>query len=136
MTSASVVTGVVSVLRTLDRESISVYHLNMSATDSGTPAMTSYTLLHVHVDDVNDNAPVFLRRTYRAVVDEEQDPPVAVVTVSATDFDDPTSISFLILCLFVIDEVIVYTVSPKKQDTKLLSCFFDSRCRLIDCSWT
>jgi len=79
------------VLRTLDRESISVYHLNISATDSGAPAMTSQTLLQVHVDDVNDNVPVFLQRVYHAVVLEEQQPPVAVVTVSATDFDDPTS---------------------------------------------
>jgi len=53
--------------------------------------MTSHALLHVTVDDVNDNAPVFLRRTYHADVDEEQTPPVAVLTVSATDFDDPTS---------------------------------------------
>jgi len=84
--------GLVSVLRTLDRESISVYHLNITATDSGTPARSTQTTLSIHVDDVNDNAPVFLQRTYRAIIDEEQDPPVAVVTVSATDFDDPTSI--------------------------------------------
>ena len=63
------------------------------ATDAGAPAMTSQTVLHVHVDDVNDNVPVFIQRTYHAVVDEEQLPPVAVVTVSATDFDDPTSMN-------------------------------------------
>jgi len=87
------VTGVLSVLRTLDRETLSVYHLNITATDSGAPAMTSQTTLHVYVDDVNDNAPVFVQQTYHAVVDEEQEPPVAVVTVSATDFDDPTCMS-------------------------------------------
>ena len=86
-----IVSGLVSVLRTLDRESISVYHLTISATDSGTPVRSSQTVVSIHVDDVNDNAPVFLQRTYHAIVDEEQDPPVAVVTVSATDFDDPTS---------------------------------------------
>jgi len=84
----------VTVLRSLDRESVSSYQLNITATDRGIPAMTSHTVLHVYVDDVNDNAPVFLRRTYHASVDEEQHPPVAVVTVSATDFDDPTSIYF------------------------------------------
>jgi len=84
-------TGAVTVLRSLDRESISVYHLNISASDAGVPALTSHCLLHVHVDDVNDNVPMFLQRVYRAVVLEEQQPPVAVVTVSATDFDDPTS---------------------------------------------
>jgi len=87
-----VMPGLVSVLRTLDRESISVYHLNITATDSGTPARSSQTTLSIYVDDVNDNAPVFLQRTYHAVVEEEQQPPVAVVTVSASDFDDPTSI--------------------------------------------
>jgi len=87
-----IVPGLVSVLRTLDRETISVYRLGITATDSGTPARSSQTTLSVYVDDVNDNAPVFLPRTYHAVVDEEQDPPIAVVTVFASDFDDPTSI--------------------------------------------
>jgi len=91
MTMMMTVAGLVSVLRTLDRESISVYRLNISATDSGTPARSSQTTLSVYVDDVNDNAPVFLPRTYHAVVDEEMEPPVTVVTVSASDFDDPTS---------------------------------------------
>lgn len=81
----------VSVLRSLDRESVSVFHLNISAQDSGAPVMTSHTMLHVTVDDVNDHAPVFLRRIYHADVYEEQTPLVDVVTVSATDFDDPTS---------------------------------------------
>lgn len=89
-------------IRSLDRESVSVYHLNMTATDSGAPAMTSQTTLNIHVDDVNDNAPVFLQRVYRADVDEEQDAPVAVVTVSATDFDDPTSMSCNSACCLLV----------------------------------
>ena len=87
-------TGVISVLRSLDRETVSTYHLNITATDHGTPVMTSQMTLQVNVDDVNDHAPVFLQHTYHADVDEEQQPPVAVVTVSATDYDDPTSIGF------------------------------------------
>ena len=87
----TVCSGLVSVLRTLDRESISVYRLNITATDHGSPARSARTTLTIHVDDVNDNSPVFVRRTYHATVREEQPPPVAVVTVSATDFDDPTS---------------------------------------------
>ena len=87
-------TGVVSVLRSLDRETTSVYHLNITATDHGAPAMTSQTTLHVLIDDVNDHVPVFLQRTYHVDVDEEQEPLVTVVTVSATDYDDPTSIGF------------------------------------------
>ena len=85
-------TGVVSLLRTLDRESVSVHQLNITASDSQQPP--AVTSLHVDVIDVNDNAPVFVQRTYHAVVDEEQQPPVAVVTVSATDFDDPHSKGF------------------------------------------
>jgi len=87
--------GVISVLRSLDRETTSVYHLNMTATDHGAPAMTSQTTLQVYIDDVNDHVPVFLQHTYHAEVDEEQQPPVTVVTVSATDYDDPTSIGFM-----------------------------------------
>jgi len=85
--------GVISVRRTLDGESVSVYHLNVSAHDSGAPAMTSEVpaTLHVYVTNANDNAPVFTRRIYTAAVNEEQDAPVDVITVSATDFDQPTS---------------------------------------------
>jgi len=45
--AAYMIVGVISVLRTLDRESISVYRLNISASDSGAPALTSHTLLHL-----------------------------------------------------------------------------------------
>ncbi|KAJ1529702.1 hypothetical protein ONE63_006456 [Megalurothrips usitatus] len=45
----------------LDRETKAVYHLRVIARDKG--GLTSEAALTVHVDDVNDNAPRFLRMT-------------------------------------------------------------------------
>ncbi|XP_076875454.1 protocadherin alpha-3-like isoform X7 [Brachyhypopomus gauderio] len=43
----------------LDRESISEYSISISASDEGTPPLSSHSVLTVQVSDVNDNAPQF-----------------------------------------------------------------------------
>ncbi|XP_058268068.1 protocadherin alpha-2-like [Hemibagrus wyckioides] len=43
----------------LDREEISQYNITILANDEGTPPLSSTTVLHIHVSDVNDNAPLF-----------------------------------------------------------------------------
>ena len=50
--------GLISTNKTLDRESISSYTLNVSAHDLGVPQMFSYTMVYIQVIDVNDNPPV------------------------------------------------------------------------------
>ena len=48
-------TGVISVARSLDREMVSSYVLEVVATDAGTPVQKSSTVLvHVDISDAND----------------------------------------------------------------------------------
>ena len=44
----------------LDRESSAQYNVTITATDEGTPPLTSTSVITVHVSDVNDNPPRFM----------------------------------------------------------------------------
>ena len=44
--------------------------------------------VHVHVTDMNDNAPYFRERFYSTRVPENTDPGTTVVTVTAEDKDE------------------------------------------------
>ncbi len=51
-----------------DREQRENYTLVMSVEDRRDPPRVAHALLNVHVEDVNDNAPVFVKRPYYAIV--------------------------------------------------------------------
>jgi hypothetical protein len=52
------ISGVFRKVGLLDRESVSNIILNISATDNGTPKMSTFTSIEVTVLDFNDNQPV------------------------------------------------------------------------------
>ncbi|XP_068133817.1 protocadherin gamma-C5-like isoform X2 [Hyperolius riggenbachi] len=72
----------------LDRERISQYIIELTATDLGSPALSSKTTVILSVSDVNDNAPTFTQTTYNAFIKENSDPGTLLCTVSATDADE------------------------------------------------
>ncbi|XP_073477092.1 protocadherin gamma-C5-like isoform X27 [Aquarana catesbeiana] len=72
----------------LDREKISQYTIELTATDLGSPALSSTTIVILRVSDVNDNAPTFTQSTYNAFIKENSDPGTLLCTVSATDADE------------------------------------------------
>ncbi|XP_046907510.1 protocadherin gamma-A3-like isoform X3 [Hypomesus transpacificus] len=72
---------------TFDRERLSEYNITITATDSGSPSLSSATTLHLRISDVNDNAPLFDKSTYSAFVTENNSPGMSVFTVSARDLD-------------------------------------------------
>ncbi|XP_068133830.1 protocadherin gamma-C5-like isoform X14 [Hyperolius riggenbachi] len=72
----------------LDREGISQYIIELTATDLGSPALSSKTTVILSVSDVNDNAPAFTQSTYNAFIKENSDPGTLLCTVSATDADE------------------------------------------------
>lgn len=43
----------------LDREDVSAYHLNISASERGKPSLLSFCLVNITIVDLNDNSPVF-----------------------------------------------------------------------------
>ncbi|XP_040200829.1 protocadherin gamma-C5-like isoform X8 [Rana temporaria] len=73
---------------TLDREKISQYTIELTASDLGSPVLSNKTTVILKVSDVNDNAPIFLQSTYNAFIKENSDPGTLLCTVSATDADE------------------------------------------------
>nr|XP_055033345.1 protocadherin gamma-A11-like isoform X4 [Misgurnus anguillicaudatus] len=71
----------------LDRELVSDYNITITATDEGTPPLSSTKNIHFTVADVNDNPPVFKEHNYRAHVQENNKPGASICSVSATDPD-------------------------------------------------
>uniref|UniRef100_A0A8C9QZU0 Protocadherin 2 alpha b 3 n=1 Tax=Scleropages formosus TaxID=113540 RepID=A0A8C9QZU0_SCLFO len=71
----------------LDRESTSQYNVTITATDEGTPPLSSTTVITVHVSDVNDNAPRFLASEYDVYLKENNKVGALVLTVTAIDAD-------------------------------------------------
>ncbi|XP_045061042.1 protocadherin gamma-A11-like isoform X11 [Coregonus clupeaformis] len=70
-----------------DRETTPEYNITITATDSGSPPLSSARILHLRISDVNDNAPLFHQSSYSAYVTENNSPGMSVYTVSARDSD-------------------------------------------------
>ncbi len=51
--------GVLSIARSLDRETTEVYNIIVQVFDRGQPQMSAQTAFTITVGDVNDQAPVF-----------------------------------------------------------------------------
>ncbi|XP_061045688.1 protocadherin alpha-11 isoform X4 [Eubalaena glacialis] len=71
----------------LDRESVSVYKLVVTARDGGSPSLSATASVSVEVADVNDNAPAFTQPEYTVFVKENNPPGCHIFTVSARDAD-------------------------------------------------
>ncbi|XP_030621284.1 protocadherin alpha-2-like [Chanos chanos] len=71
----------------LDRESVSQYNITITATDEGTPSLSSTTVIHVQISDVNDNAPRFLEPVINVYVKENGQVGAVISTVSSFDPD-------------------------------------------------
>ncbi|XP_036846212.1 protocadherin beta-16 isoform X21 [Oncorhynchus mykiss] len=71
----------------LDREIISEYNITITATDEGTPPLSSSKTIHLSVSDVNDNPPAFEEQSYRAYVTENNKPGSSMCSVTARDPD-------------------------------------------------
>ncbi|XP_064879689.1 protocadherin beta-16-like isoform X29 [Oncorhynchus nerka] len=71
----------------LDREITSYYNITITATDEGTPPLSSSKTIHLSVSDVNDNPPVFEEQYYNAYVTENNKPGSSMCSVTARDPD-------------------------------------------------
>ena len=72
----------------LDRESQSIYNLQLVAEDFGTPSLSSSTNITVIITDVNDNAPMFLQDSITVIVPENSTNSTVIFTASASDADE------------------------------------------------
>ncbi|XP_056592766.1 protocadherin gamma-A6-like isoform X27 [Triplophysa dalaica] len=71
----------------LDRERVAEYNITITATDSGSPALSSLKTLNLKVSDVNDNPPRFQKSVYTTYVTENNQPGLSIFTFSAQDDD-------------------------------------------------
>uniref|UniRef100_A0A3P8YCB2 FAT atypical cadherin 3a n=1 Tax=Esox lucius TaxID=8010 RepID=A0A3P8YCB2_ESOLU len=63
--------GAITVSKPLDFETCKDYFLTVEARDGGTPPLSAVTTVNINLTDVNDNAPVFSRDIYTAVISED-----------------------------------------------------------------
>ncbi|XP_072288420.1 protocadherin gamma-A11-like [Eucyclogobius newberryi] len=71
----------------LDRELVSDYNITITATDEGSPPLSSSKTVHLTVADINDNPPVFEEQSYSAHVTENNKPGSTLCSVAARDPD-------------------------------------------------
>ncbi|XP_059378028.1 protocadherin alpha-2-like isoform X2 [Carassius carassius] len=71
----------------LDKEQASEYNVTITATDEGTPPLSSTSVITIHVSDVNDNAPRFPEPVINVYVKENSQTGAVIHTVSAFDPD-------------------------------------------------
>ncbi|XP_039647038.1 protocadherin Fat 3a isoform X5 [Perca fluviatilis] len=80
-------TGAILVAQPLDYETCRDYFLTVEACDGGTPPLSAITTVNINLTDVNDNAPMFSRDLYTAVVSEDATTGESVVQLVAEDVD-------------------------------------------------
>ncbi|KAK9403747.1 protocadherin beta-16-like [Crotalus adamanteus] len=71
----------------LDREQMSQYNITITATDQGSPRLTSMTVISIQLSDVNDNPPMFERSFYDLHLRENNIPGLLIGSVHAVDVD-------------------------------------------------
>lgn len=70
-----------------DRELVARHHLTVEARDDFGKGNRNTAQLIINIDDVNDNAPVFIQNKYEAVLLENADHFEAPLVVEASDKD-------------------------------------------------
>ncbi|XP_058680865.1 protocadherin-16 [Ammospiza caudacuta] len=80
-------TGIITTAAPLDYEKDPQPQLTVLATDRGTPALSSSAVVHVALQDVNDNEPVFRSNFYNVSLKESTPVGTCFLQVTATDAD-------------------------------------------------
>ncbi|XP_039976651.1 protocadherin beta-16 [Xiphias gladius] len=79
----------------LDRELQTEYNITVTATDAGSPSLSSLKALTIVVNDINDNPPTFTQSEYIANILENQPTGTFVMKVKAEDTDDGSNAKIL-----------------------------------------
>ncbi|KAM4554661.1 protocadherin gamma-A5-like isoform 24-T24 [Odontesthes bonariensis] len=105
----------------LDREKQDQISLVLTAVDGGEPQMSGTMLIVITVLDVNDNAPVFTQKTYKATVTENSPTGTVVATVTASDADQGTNGKITYSITNTLDDVRkVFNVNEEKGEVTLI----------------
>ena len=103
-------TGVISVNRTLDRESQDTYQFEVIAEDTNNSARMALVQVRVIILDANDFAPVFNQAVYNFFLEEETSPGVVVGTVTASDEQD-VGLNSVIMAYVITDQDVSFSIN-------------------------
>ncbi|XP_074408333.1 protocadherin alpha-2 isoform X2 [Zonotrichia albicollis] len=108
-------------VKSLDRETIPVHRLVLTASDGGRPSLTGTMELVISVLDANDNAPQFNQSVYKVQLLENATEGTLVLRVNATDPDEGSNkeFSYSILCSTPIGNKELFTIDAKTGDMRL-----------------
>ncbi|XP_059918629.1 protocadherin gamma-A11-like isoform X31 [Gadus macrocephalus] len=81
-------TPILILQKLLDRESVKIHNLLLTAIDGGKPPKSGEIKITVVVGDVNDNHPVFTKDSYSVQLQENTATGTTIIQVNATDLDD------------------------------------------------
>ncbi|KAM5301566.1 protocadherin gamma-A11 isoform 8-T8 [Glossophaga mutica] len=73
--------------RALDREQIQSYNITLTATDQGSPPLSTKSHISLNVADDNDNPPTFAHSSYSAYIPENNPRGASFFSVTALDWD-------------------------------------------------
>lgn len=80
--------GELRLAKSLDRELKDVHYIGVLAESDSSPALSSFAEINLHVQDENDNSPVFESNRYLLVLAENMEKGSAVMKVTAHDADN------------------------------------------------
>ncbi|NXN29925.1 PCDA2 protein, partial [Nycticryphes semicollaris] len=105
----------------LDRETVPVHRLVLTASDGGRPSLTGTMELVVSVLDANDNAPQFNQSVYKVQLTESAAEGSLVVRVNATDPDEGVNseVTYTATNFFPLSGKDVITVNPQTGEIRL-----------------
>ncbi|XP_019392556.1 PREDICTED: cadherin EGF LAG seven-pass G-type receptor 3, partial [Crocodylus porosus] len=81
--------GLIATTRALDRESMALHYLRVTAVDHGMPRLSATAMVAVAVADRNDHDPVFEQGEYRETIRENVEEGYPILQLRATDADSP-----------------------------------------------
>ncbi|KAG7251429.1 hypothetical protein CRUP_014497, partial [Coryphaenoides rupestris] len=83
----------------LDREVVSHYNIEITATDAGSPPLNSRKIIPVKISDINDNAPMFSQPSYNVYIKENGRAGTIIYSLTASDLDlgENAKVSYSIL---------------------------------------
>ncbi|XP_063269945.1 protocadherin alpha-3-like [Prinia subflava] len=107
--------------KSLDRETIPVHRLVLTASDGGRPSLTGTMELEISVLDANDNAPQFNQSVYKVQLPENATEGTLVVHVNATDPDEGSNkeFSYSILSSIPAGNKELFTIDAKTGEIRL-----------------
>ena len=112
-------TGVVSVKKQLDRETLSRYELEVIARDNGKPSLSNSTKASITVLDINDNKPEFDNSTLIGQVYENRPVGSSVCTVVASDMD----VGINSKLTFSLNSNDAFTIDPATGEVRIFIAF-------------